>query len=553
MFDRFSLSRRFWTAASVFWIVFTMAMVSGSYGLMLARDSLNTVHSVRMHTVAQINGMVTRLQDSRMHLLLSFQHDPSSSLYSLHDHPLDAHLNVVRDKINENVEIRKALMSRDMDDVELELFQSAINAQVEWEAYLLQLGAQLARGNFSPALMQGFLVAGRTTGDAVTRAFEVLQEYQHDSANLEAQRAEQRYDLMRLLFALIVLFGALPVTGFMLLTLRRMSRGLQEVNDTARSIAHGDLTRHIIPDGNDEITSLLSQVDAMQQHLRALISRIYASAATISDVSSQVADGSQLLADRTDQQAASLQETSSATEELTSTVQQNAGNAAEVENMAEQATAVARRGGEAVHNVVRTMDEISEASHQISVIVEIIDSIAFQTNILALNAAVEAARAGEQGRGFAVVASEVRALAQRSAAAASEVKDLIDNSVSIVKSGGIQVSDAGETITDIVSNNERMMVLMREIAAATQEQSIGLNQINQAIALMDNMTHQNVTLVERTTQASDTLRSQVNQLIGYVSAFRLDDAPVPKATPVTADASAREGRGGRKAAPALLG
>lgn len=554
MFNRFSLSRRFWATVSVFWLVFTMAMVAGSYGLMLARDSLNTVHSVRMHTVSLVNGMVTNLQEGRMHILLAFQHDPQSPLYSLHDHPLDAHLNVVTNNIDKNDGIRSILAARDMDDDELQLFQRAISAQDEWEDHLTRTAAQLAKGDFTSALMQNFLVAGRNQGEAVTQAYTALQQYQHESANLEAQMAEQRYDLMRLLFALIVAFGALPVTGFMLLTLRRMSRGLQDVNDTAKAIAQGDLTRTITPDGNDELTALLIQVDAMQQHLRHLISRIYSSAATISNISGQVADGSQLLADRTDQQASSLEETSSATEQLTGTVQQNAGNAAEAENMAEEATVVARRGGEAVHNVVRTMDEISDASHQISVIVEIIDSIAFQTNILALNAAVEAARAGEQGRGFAVVASEVRALAQRSAAAANEVKELIDNSVNVVTNGGAQVAEAGETITDIVSNNERMMVLMREIAAASQEQSIGLNQINQAIALMDNMTHQNVTLVEQTTQASEALRTQVDQLVGYVSAFRLDDQLTVQAMPVIGDDNSKQLEPVKsRAVPALQG
>ncbi len=225
MFNRFSLTRRFWATVFVFWVVFILAMLAGSYGLLMARDSLNSVHSVRMNTVDLVNDMASNAQESRMHILLSFQHDPQSSLYSLHDHPLDAHLNVVRDNISANGKIHETLSSRPMSEDELETLRVAINALAAWEQHLNKTATQLAGGNFSPALMQDFLVAGRTEGEAATRALIALQQYQHDSANLEAQMAEQRYDLMRLLFALIVAFGAVPVTGFMLLTLRRLSRG----------------------------------------------------------------------------------------------------------------------------------------------------------------------------------------------------------------------------------------------------------------------------------------------------------------------------------------
>lgn len=523
MFSRFSLTRRFWATVFVYWVVFAFAMVAGISGIMKARDSLKTVHQTQMAAVDMLNSMVANFYDTRLNILLSFQHDPTSSLYELHGHPIEMHLDLVQENLKKNVEIRKALADRPMSAREQDLFQDVTAAQAAWEQKVRFSLDHLGREEFSPAVMQEFLVAGRTEGETALKALKAMQVYQSESANQEAQDAEQTYQRMRILFALIVLFGAVPVTWFMLITLRRMTKGFDEAKETAQAIAQGDLSRKINPDGNDEITELLLQIRAMQQNLRQLISRINGSAATIANVASRVADGSLLLSDRTDQQAASLEETSAATEELNSTVQQNAANAREAEGMADQAAVVARRGGDAVHNVVSTMDEISGASQKISDIVGIIDSIAFQTNILALNAAVEAARAGEQGRGFAVVASEVRALAQRSAAAAHEVKGLVDSSVEVVTNGSGQVSEAGDTMTDIVTNNERMMVLIREIAAASQEQSIGLNEINQAIALMDDMTQQNVDLVEQTTSAASALRTQADELVDYISAFRLGD------------------------------
>lgn len=523
MFNRFSLTHRFWATVAVYWVVFALAMIVGVLGLMQARDSLHQVHEDRMHTVDDVNEMLVNFYDSRLNILLAFQHDPDSPLSSLHDHLTQIHLDGVFANMKSNGAIREQLLARQVTPAEQQLVNQTFAAQAQWRQKLDAAVQSIQNANFSADVMQDFLLAGRNQGAEVIASLRALSNYQSDQADLEATLAEKRYQLALVFFTIIVLFGAVPVTWFMLVTLRRMSRGFQAANNTALAIAQGDLTCQVNTDGNDEITHLLTQIRAMQHNLRQLIARINRSAGTIASVSNRVADGSLLLSDRTDQQAASLEETSAATEELNSTVQQNAANAREAEGMADEASLVAGRGGIAVQNVVSTMDNISAASQKISDIVGIIDSIAFQTNILALNAAVEAARAGEQGRGFAVVASEVRALAQRSAAAAHEVKELVDNSVEVVENASGQVTEAGVTMKDIVENNERMMVLIREIAAASQEQSIGLNQINQAIALMDDMTHQNVTLVEQTTAASSTLRTQADELVNYVAAFQLGD------------------------------
>lgn len=534
MFNRLTLTRRMWITVIVYWVVFAFAMVTGIVGLMQARDSLHTVHNNRMHSVELLNEMEVNFYDSRLNVLLAFQHDPSSRLYELHDHAISLHTDAIDRNKNANRIAEEELRNIALCDKERACLENVFTAQAAWREQLDKAVKALEMSDFSPATMQGFLVAGRTEGAAVLSALRDAVEFQANQADLETQQANKRYRSAQVYFALIVLFGALPVTWFIALTMRRMSNGFAEANEMAQAIAKGDLSRTIRLDGNDEITDLLTQIRQMQQNLRDLISQITRSAGTIATVSNRVAEGSTLLSSHTDQQAASLEETSAATEELNSTVHQNAANAREAEEMAGQADAVARRGGDAVSSVVSTMNEISEASQKISDIVGIIDSIAFQTNILALNAAVEAARAGEQGRGFAVVASEVRALAQRSASAAHEVRDLIDSSVEVVNNGSGQVSQAGSTMEEIVSNNERMMVLIREIAAASQEQSIGLNEINQAMALMDDMTHQNVTLVGETSTASNALREQADQLVSYVSAFNLGDT-------VDVDATVRDG------------
>lgn len=524
MFNRFSLTRRFWLIASVYWFVFALTIVVASKGLMQARDSLHLIHDERMTAVETLNSMKHNLLQTRLNILLGFQHDPASALYELHDHPVTMHLDDIRKNMAANKASREDLYSRTLSAEEQVVLDRVFSAQEAWRTKLVQTIAHVEQGDFSPQVMQAFLMAGRTQGTEVVNQINAAIEYQTAQANQEAQQADQRYFYAKLIFAAIVLVGVLPITWFMVLTLRRMMRGFRIANQTAQAIAGGDLTQSICVDGGqDEIAELLTQMEQMQRNLRQLLSGINYSVTTIVNVANQVADGSLQLSSRTDQQAASLEETSAATEELNSTVHQNAANAREAEIMADQAEQVARRGGQAVNNVVQTMSDINQASQRIAEIVGIIDSIAFQTNILALNAAVEAARAGEQGRGFAVVASEVRALAQRSASAAQEVRTLIDSSVQIVHSGNAQVSEAGATMDEIVANNERMILLIREIAAASQEQSVGLSQINQAINLMDDATHQNVTLVEQTTSASHVLRVQADELATGVAAFRLEN------------------------------
>jgi methyl-accepting chemotaxis protein-1 (serine sensor receptor) len=267
---------------------------------------------------------------------------------------------------------------------------------------------------------------------------------------------------------------------------------------------------------------LMGGLIKMQDQMSNTVSSIRTGSSAIATASAEIASGNLDLSRRTENQAAALEETASSLEELTSTVRQNADNARQANQLALSAQDVAGKGGQLVSQVVDTMGTINSSSRKIADIIGVIDGIAFQTNILALNAAVEAARAGEQGRGFAVVATEVRNLAQRSAAAAKEIKELITASVEQVDAGTQLVDKAGATMNEIVSSVERVTSIMTEIMIAGEEQSEGINQINQAIVSMDEVTQQNAALVEEAAAAANAMQEQAAQLEEMVSTFKLD-------------------------------
>jgi len=289
----------------------------------------------------------------------------------------------------------------------------------------------------------------------------------------------------------------------------------------AQTVAAGDLTSRIDIRSVDETGLLLQALKHMNQNLFDIVAKVRAGTESIAAASGQIASGNLDLSARTEEQASSLEQTAASMEELTATVRQNADNARQAKQLAASASNVATAGGTVVAQVVDTMTSIRASSRRIVDIIGVIDGIAFQTNILALNAAVEAARAGEQGRGFAVVATEVRNLAQRSAAAAKEIKVLISTSVDQVEVGSQLVADAGNTMEQIVASVQRVTDIMQEISAASQEQSAGIEQINQAIIQMDQVTQQNAALVEEAAATSEALELQAGGLAGVVSTFKL--------------------------------
>ncbi|HJV54079.1 MAG TPA: methyl-accepting chemotaxis protein [Noviherbaspirillum sp.] len=335
--------------------------------------------------------------------------------------------------------------------------------------------------------------------------------------------------------------GALALAGVLLavctLIARGITRPLREAVQIAHTVASGDLTSTIEVRSRDETGQLLEALREMNDGLVKIVSEVRSGTDTIAAASSQIASANIDLAARTEEEASSLEETASAMEQLTGTVRQNADHASQANQLALGASDVAARGGAVVSQVVDTMGAINESAHRIVDIIGVIDGIAFQTNILALNAAVEAARAGEQGKGFAVVAAEVRQLARRAAAAAGEIKSLIDNSVQRIDNGAKLVGQAGTTMREIVVSVRQVTDIMAEITAATQEQRSGIEQVNQAIAQMDQVTQRNAALVEEEAATAETLQQQSIALARTVSVFRLHAAPEPAVIPFPARAA----------------
>ena len=367
---------------------------------------------------------------------------------------------------------------------------------------------------------------------------------QIDALSAAAQR------ILTVLGVVAVLIGA----AFGWLLTRSITVPLGRAVGLAQQVASGDLTARIDVDSRDELGDLTAALKAMNENLLKTVTEVRAGTETIVTASQEIASGNLDLSSRTEEQASSLEETASSMEELTSTVRQNADNARQANVLAKNASEIATRGGSVVSQVVSTMASINESSKKIADIIAVIDGIAFQTNILALNAAVEAARAGEQGRGFAVVASEVRNLAQRSASAAKEIRTLIGDSVAKVDAGGRLVDEAGTTMQEIVQGITRVTDIMSEIASASAEQTVGIEQVNEAITQMDSVTQQNAALVEEAAAAAASLEEQAATLARVVSVFNIGEGstgrfgaasarPAPASRSLVVRASAPRGHG----------
>ena len=413
-------------------------------------------------------------------------------------------------------------------DAAHKLIDQAVDLGLKREAYEL---AQFLKEDYLPV---------QKKWQAELTALSTLEERQNVDAARDSTTA---YDAVRRLMLVTSAIGIVTALLAAVWITRNLLKKLGGEPDYAVSIAgqiaDGDLAVQIDTKKGDQ-ESLLAAMRVMRDKLAAIVTQVRTGSETISTASTEIARGNLDLSARTEQQAGSLEETASSMEQLNSTVKQNAENALQANQLAVAASDVAVQGGSIVSQVVATMESINASSQKVVDIISVIDGIAFQTNILALNAAVEAARAGEQGRGFAVVASEVRSLAQRSSAAAKEIKTLIDDSVSKVDVGSKLVGQAGSTMEEVVSSVKRVTDIVGEISSASQEQSTGIEEVNRAIAQMDESTQQNAALVEEAAAAAQSLQEQAGKLAELVSVFNIGNtaglsAPAAKTLRRTVD------------------
>ena len=517
----------------IFVIVFlAVELVAGAaigiYNLGVANAELKSMHDHRVVPIAQLSRVMQLITTNQ--LLVGKAADATTK------EQRDLFLSQVEANVADASATWKAYEQTRLTPEEASLVAKFVEARKAFLAHGLMPAVAAARAG------DGALASELVTGE-VARRFQPVGELggqllalQQRVAQEEYVRSQEAYDTVRLVCLAGLVFGLVMAAVVGWLLVRAIVRPLEQAVQIAGAVAAGDLGQTIEVSSQDETGRLLQALKDMNASLVGIVTRVRAGTDTIATASGEIAAGNLDLSARTEQQAGSLEETASSMEELTSTVKQNADNARQANALAASAQQVAGKGGEVVEQVVRTMGAINSSATRIVDIITVIDGIAFQTNILALNAAVEAARAGEQGRGFAVVAGEVRNLAQRSAAAAKEIKALIDDSVEKVHHGSELVDQAGATMAEIVQSVGRVTDIMAEISAASQEQTAGIEQINGAVSQMDQVTQQNAALVEQASAAAQSLQQEAAELAQAVGIFRLGTQAAParaQATSVT--------------------
>ena len=525
-------------------VLIAFMVVVGTLGYHSTQRAVELLENVALRSADQqlgLSGLQLRMEMNRSHILQALQHNPENKHAVLHTHPLSFHSDFIA---NNSAELRKereqvsAGMRRPETRERFDAWMTASNG----------LGVDLISGAMRAIESGNWDLANEMLGKQINPTYnKSLAAYKDMQSFMSERNRHQSVELhVELGLANAVMVGAIVLAILLscaaawYLT-RAIGKPLDQAVALARRVADGDLSAEAPPASRNEFGQLLAALHAMTASLAGIVKDVRGGSEVIASASTQIAAGNMDLSSRTEQQASAIEETAASVEELSTTVRQNADNARQANELAASATQVATRGGAVVAEVVGTMGEINASSRRIVDIIGVIDGIAFQTNILALNAAVEAARPGEQGRGFAVVATEVRNLAQRSAAAAKEIKELIGDSVDKVEAGSRLVDQDGTTMEDIVQSVRRVAGIMGEISMASTEHSAGLDQIHRAIGQMDQVTQQNAALVEEAASAAESLRESAAGLAERVSVFKIADAASAPAPARTAQGRGRPG------------
>ncbi len=523
MFNNLKISTRL---VGAFSLLVLMLLVIGAFSVsrtMSVRDQLVDITQRRMTAIAELE----LLRDEA-----NFQARAMRNIALFKDVALIAkeknEIAESRNKVNTNTaNIEKLVVSDKGRELHARMLETRKPFREAQESFLRLMDA----GQREQAIALLFDTV-RPAQLAYFKAIDDAADFQTRGAQEASAQAQDEVRSMIISIAAAVLVAAIAAAGVALWIIRSITGPINSAVQLARAVAAGDLTGVVEVRSRDETGVLMQALAEMQGGLVQVVGRVRSGSESVSSASEQIAQGNQDLSSRTENQAGALQETAASMEQLSSTVRQNADNAVEADQLAQSASRVAVEGGQVVSQVVDTMRGINESSRKIADIINVIDGIAFQTNILALNAAVEAARAGEQGRGFAVVAGEVRSLAQRSAQAAQEIKQLITDSVERVESGTVLVDKAGTTISEVVDRVRRVTEIMAQISSASKEQSDGVGQIGEAVTSMDQVTQQNAALVEEMAAAAGSLRTQATDLVSAVAVFRLSEqhrAPLARA------------------------
>jgi methyl-accepting chemotaxis protein len=531
---------------SVIAILIGVTLAVGALGYYSTQRIVAMLEGVSLRDARQqhmISDLMLRMETNRSQLLQALQHNPATDFAKMHDHPVAVHFKIIADNTRALEDGRSALLATLQTPEAKALVQKWYDDSNGLDTEYVTAAARAIEANAWDDAERILIKQVNPTYKKAQPAYDELQAFLGKRSARHTELAHDEVASNDVLMLVAILIGVGVGVGAAFFLVRSIMLPLREAVDIAHRVARGDLGAHIEPSSDNEFGQLLASLRDMNTGLANIVSEVRSGTDAIAEASTQISAGNMDLSSRTEQQAGTLEETAASIEELSATVRQNADHAHQANELAARASDVATRGGAVVAQVVQTMGAIDTSARKIVDIIAVIDGIAFQTNILALNAAVEAARAGEQGRGFAVVASEVRSLAQRSSAAAREIKELITDSVNKVDSGTQLVDQAGATMQEVVGSIRRVADIMGEITVASQEQKAGIEQIHLAISQMDQVTQQNAAMVEEAAGAAQSLQARAQGLAGVVSLFRLDALPAAVRRPVArAPARAQLGR-----------